>query len=112
MGLAPACVGSCPPRALQFTLNRDEAVARAEKARAAGAYVYGINEVGGLTWIYISDFPFSQLGFPTYGTSPPLTLMRDLVGGFVVVGIAGGLVLYGLEKYTERRAMVKKGEGK
>lgn len=66
-GDLPACIKACPTQALYFA-DRDNVVAEAEKRIAAqpGKYVkhiYGLKEVGGTNWIYISHRPFNELGF-------------------------------------------------
>ncbi|MCJ7522040.1 MAG: 4Fe-4S dicluster domain-containing protein [Dehalococcoidia bacterium] len=70
-GLQPACVTTCPTGALELG-ERDEliAVARSRIAAHPDEYVdhiYGENEVGGTSWMYISPVPFEKLGFPTLG---------------------------------------------
>lgn len=69
-GLLPACVKTCPARALDFG-DRDEmvakAMARVEALKAKGytqANVYGVNEVGGLGRIYVLIAPPEAYGLP------------------------------------------------
>jgi formate dehydrogenase iron-sulfur subunit len=70
-GQKPACVASCPNGALRFG-RRSELLAQA-KAQIASTphryvdHVYGEHEVGGTSMLYLSDVPFAQLGFPTFG---------------------------------------------
>jgi formate dehydrogenase iron-sulfur subunit len=70
-GQKPACVASCPNGALRFG-KRSERLAQA-KAQIASTpdryidHVYGEHEVGGTSMLYLSDVPFAQLGFPTFG---------------------------------------------
>ena len=66
-GLETACVEVCPTHALTFG-ERQPIIAKAEEAQAKGAYVYGKEEAGGTSWIYISDVPFDERGFPTVKT--------------------------------------------
>jgi formate dehydrogenase iron-sulfur subunit len=67
----PACVAACPNGALRFG-KRHELLAQA-KAQIASRpeqyvdHVYGEHEVGGTSMLYLSDVPFSLLGFPTLG---------------------------------------------
>jgi Fe-S-cluster-containing dehydrogenase component len=68
-GKQPACVSVCPSGALQFGMRS----ALLEEARTriytnAGRYVhhiYGEHEVGGTSWLYLSDVPFERLGLRT-----------------------------------------------
>jgi formate dehydrogenase iron-sulfur subunit len=70
-GQKPACVASCPNGALRFG-KRSELLAQA-KAQIASTpdryvdHVYGEHEVRGTSMLYLSDVPFAQLGFPTFG---------------------------------------------
>jgi formate dehydrogenase iron-sulfur subunit len=70
-GQKPACVANCPNGALRFG-KRSELLAQA-KAQIASRperyidHIYGEHEVGGTSMLYLSDVPFAQLGFPTFG---------------------------------------------
>jgi formate dehydrogenase iron-sulfur subunit len=66
-GMEPACTKVCPTGTLHYD-DYDKVVAEAKRRLQAspGKYVdhiYGMNEAGGTTWIYISDVPFADLGF-------------------------------------------------
>ncbi|ACX51448.1 4Fe-4S ferredoxin iron-sulfur binding domain protein [Ammonifex degensii KC4] len=67
-GQAPACVRACPGGALKF--GERDALLKEAKDRIAqnpGRYVnqvYGESEFGGTSWLYLSDVPFEELGFP------------------------------------------------
>ena len=67
-GDAPACVSACPTGALTFG-DRDELLKKAHEIIDRDPryvnHVYGEKELGGTQWLYISDQPFSQLGFKT-----------------------------------------------
>jgi len=65
----PACIKVCPTNVMQFG-QYDEIVKEAEKRlkENPGKYVdhiYGKEEAGGTSWIYLSAIPFEQLGFNT-----------------------------------------------
>ncbi len=62
-GLEPACSGVCPQHALSFGTLGD-ALDKADKALASGQYVYGLEEAGGTSWLYLSDVSFEQRGLP------------------------------------------------
>jgi formate dehydrogenase iron-sulfur subunit len=71
-GLEPACVKACPTGALEFG-EREELLAEARRRIAARQdkyvnYIYGENEVGGTSWMYLSPVPFEELGFIAHGT--------------------------------------------
>jgi formate dehydrogenase iron-sulfur subunit len=83
-GLLPGCVESCPTGALKFG-KRDDLLFEA-KARIRSRpdlyvdHIFGENEVGGTSWLYISDVPFDQLGFKKNLSNRPLpTYTWDVV---------------------------------
>jgi formate dehydrogenase iron-sulfur subunit len=66
-GGVPACVKTCPTSAMRFD-SREQVVAEAKRRIAASpgkyvSHIYGLEEAGGTSWIYISGVPFEQLGF-------------------------------------------------
>ncbi|HXF62354.1 MAG TPA: 4Fe-4S dicluster domain-containing protein [Caldilineaceae bacterium] len=71
-GEEPACVAACPNGALRF--GRRSALlaqAHAQIESNPGRYVnhiYGEHEAGGASMLYLSAFPFEQLGFPALGS--------------------------------------------
>ena len=68
MGVQPACVESCPEGLFTFG-EREEILALTEQARQAGRHVYGDDEIGGVSWIYVSDRSFEDRRFPELGTA-------------------------------------------
>lgn len=71
MGLEPACVKVCPADALVYG-ERDELVTEARHRIAARPkkyinHVYGEDEIGGTSFLYLSPVPFEMLGFPVLG---------------------------------------------
>lgn len=72
----PACVQACPVQALQYG-NRSEllTIAKDRIAKDPGQYVshiYGENEIGGTSRLYLSSIPFEQFGFRTDLPNEPL----------------------------------------
>jgi len=68
-GLMPACAKSCAPGAIKFG-DHETILAEAEKRLKdnPGKYVnhiYGKEEAGGTSWMYLSAVPFENLGFRT-----------------------------------------------
>jgi len=96
-GLEPACTKTCPTGALRFD-ETERVHAEAERRLATGRYVadvYGREEAGGTSWIYIADRPFAELGFNTRvprGSLPRLTwaplskIPLEIVGFAAVLG--------------------------
>jgi formate dehydrogenase iron-sulfur subunit len=70
-GEMPACVGACPNGALRFG-KRQALLAQAHAEIASNQdkyidHVYGEHEAGGTSMLYLSSFPFAELGFPGLG---------------------------------------------
>jgi len=68
-GLAPACTEVCPSGALEFGMRADLLEEAKTRIYAnPGKYVhkiYGEDEAGGTSWLYISDVPFESLRLPS-----------------------------------------------
>jgi len=102
-GLEPACVFTCPTDALEFG-DRDTIIEKANKAAAEGGYVYGLNEAGGTSLIYVLEAPPAELGLKT---PDPMTIgaAATNLGGWVSgVGVIGAAILGGLLFVTKRRS--------
>ncbi|MCK4548048.1 MAG: 4Fe-4S dicluster domain-containing protein [Candidatus Eisenbacteria sp.] len=114
-GLAPACMKACPTGALLFG-ERDQLLAEARKRMkdSPGKYnnhIYGENEAGGTSLLYISDVPFSKLKLPEpkdVGTvpRPHLTAGAMSVIPAVIVGLSA--ILGGTYAIARRRGEVEK----
>jgi len=111
-GLPPACAAACPTGATSFG-DRDRLIgeARARLSAAPKIYVphlYGLEEVGGTSVLFLSSIPFASLGLRTDLPRAPLPLLTwevlSKIPDFVVVGSA---LLYGIWWITNRRAKVQ-----
>ena len=108
-GLEPACVATCPSGALKFG-QRKALIAEAHERIAAspGEYVdhvYGENEVGGTSWLYLSPVPFEKLGFPVLGTTPVTINVERAMGAVppALIAVATGMAgIYWLVRRRER----------
>ena len=111
VGGRPACTEACPVQASVFG-TRDELIGEAwNRIRADSSYVprvYGTEELGGGSVLFISDVAFEKLGFkpaPT-GNQPMPTLTESALGDSPKVVIMGGTILSGLYWITQRRREV------
>ena len=116
-GKQTACAEACPVGAT-ICGNRDELLAEAHKrlAEKPGSYynkVYGVQEVGGTSVLYLSAVPFEQIGLRTNvpmedlpeTTWRVLELVPDIVS-------TGTVLLGGIWWITNRRAEVANKEGR
>ena len=116
-GEPTACTAACPTGATVCG-DRDALVAEAKKRLAdkpEGYYqrIYGIQEVGGTSVLYLSSVPFEQIGLRTKlpnESLPKLTwnvleLVPDIVS-------TGSVLLGGVWWITTRRAEVAKAESR
>jgi len=73
-GKLPACVEICPVEALTYGARNDLIKIAREKIKKYPDryinYIYGENEVGGTSWLYLAGQDFSKLDFPKLGTKP------------------------------------------
>lgn len=96
-GLEPACAAACPTGALLFGDRAaliTEAQARIQEH--PGEYVnhiYGENELGGTSWMYISPISFEELGFPALGEET-VTGLSETVAMFGTPAVALGVALF------------------
>jgi formate dehydrogenase iron-sulfur subunit len=114
-GLATACAEACPTGATVFG-DRDQLLlaAAGRIASEPTKYVpriYGQDDVGGTSMLYISPVPFEQLGFDArLGKTPmPLLTMSALSKAPHVLTV-GGVLLTGIWWITNRRAEVQAAE--
>jgi formate dehydrogenase iron-sulfur subunit len=75
-GIEPACIKVCPTETM-FYGDRKTVLAEAEKRIKSNPakyvqHIYGKDEAGGTSWMYISDVPFEKLGFKTNIPRKPL----------------------------------------
>lgn len=117
-GRQPACTEACPTGATIFG-DRDELVREARRRIEAepDRYVpriYGLEEAGGTSVLYLSPVPFEELGFATSLRNEPYPgLTWDILSKLPNVVSVGGVLLAGIWWITGRRetlAKARKGE--
>jgi formate dehydrogenase iron-sulfur subunit len=114
-GLQPACTAVCPVQASIFG-ERDELLREAEnrlKQNPSGyvQHIYGKQEVGGTSVLYLSALPFEQLGLPTQVPQDALPMYTyralEKIPNLVTLGAA---LLGGIWWLTKRREDVARAE--
>jgi formate dehydrogenase iron-sulfur subunit len=110
-GLEPACAAACPTGALTFG-DRDTLIADAEARIEADPeryvhHVYGKEEVGGTSWMYLSPVHFEELGFPAL-KAEPVTALSETVATYGTAGVAASVAfllggMYYLSGSREKR---------
>lgn len=106
----PACLAVCPTGCLKYGERDDllkEAWSRINDNPKYIKHVYGEKEVGGTSWMYISDVPFEKLGFNTKLTNRALPeYSHDFLKWTPYVIVGWGSLLTILYHYTKRRHKV------
>ncbi len=114
-GKPTACAEACPAEATVFG-TREELLAEAHRRLAATpeAYyqkIYGEDELGGTSVMFLSPVPFEQLGFPANLSHAPLPELTgaalEKIPGIVTIG---GALLFGIWWITQRREEVARAE--
>ncbi len=112
-GMIPACIKVCPTGTM-FYEEYDKVVAEAKNRlnRSPAKYVkhiYGLEEAGGTSWMYISGVPFEDLGFKM---NIPVAPLPDLTWEYVshVLPLFGITFVAGLGAWviTRRHANMNK----
>jgi formate dehydrogenase iron-sulfur subunit len=90
-GLPPACAEVCPTGAITFG-DRDALIAEAERRINSSPdkyvdHIYGKEELGGTSMLYLSSIPFEKLGFPNLD-SEPVTELSEAVATYGTPGVA------------------------
>jgi len=90
-GLEPACAEVCPTGALFFG-ERDALITEAEARIQEHPenyvnHIYGKDELGGTSWMYLSPIPFEMLGFLTLGEEP-VTKLSEAVATYGTPSVA------------------------
>jgi len=108
----PACAKACPTGALSFG-ERDTLVKEAKRRisdfpERYEKHIYGENEVGGTSWLYLSSVSFDRIGFPDNLGDRPFPSYSHTAKAAVPPLILGvGSVFAGLFLFSQRRTRVE-----
>jgi len=98
-GGLPGCAQVCPVEAITFGKRRDLVHLAHFKIRENPDryinHVYGEEEVGGTSWMYLASVPFEKLGFQKLGKLPPPRL-TETIQHTVFKGFVSPLAFYAL----------------
>jgi formate dehydrogenase iron-sulfur subunit len=114
-GLKPACTEVCPVQAGIFGEREDLLCEAENRLRQEPAkymqYIYGKNEVGGTSVLYLSAIPFDALGLPTNLPQDALpTYTYRVLSEIPNLVSLGGALLGGIWWMTKRREEVTNAE--
>jgi formate dehydrogenase iron-sulfur subunit len=111
-GLLPGCVEACPTEALSFgTRDHLLKLARERMRKNPGRYVdhiYGENEMGGTSWLYLAGGPFRDIGMrEDLGITPAPEFTAGVLNAVpMVVGLWPVLLtgIYAINKRNQKVA--------
>lgn len=116
-GEVPACASICPREAITYgKRNQLIKVARERIRKHPDRYadhIYGENEVGGTSWMYLSKVPLQQVGFRTdLGTTQYPQLTKGFLSAVPLVLVIWPALLGGCYVFTRHRERQAKAEAK
>ncbi len=108
-GRPPACVEACPQGVMTFGKRKDLVAQAHTKIEESGGkyidHVYGEKEVGGTSWMYISDVPFEEIGFNMHvGNAPIISYVKDFLAMVPMVLIIWPALFTGFHLLATRKA--------
>lgn len=110
-GGVPACAAICPVETMTFGKRTDLIDLAHKKIRDNPNkyvnHVYGENEVGGTSWLYLASVPFNRIGFRTdLGTVPIPTFSKPFLSLVAPVFIAIPALCMGFYSFRKRRDQI------
>ena len=113
-GLEPACAKTCPNEAIilgerSSLIEQAEARIRSNPGRYVN-HIYGKEEIGGTSILYLSNIPFEKLGLPTLSPEPIPLLSEEVMGTTPALIGAAVAMLSGIYWIMRRRERAQKEE--
>ena len=114
-GKLPGCVEACPTEALSFGKRGDLLKIARERIRKDPDnyidHIYGEQEMGGTSWLYISNVPFRELGMrEDLGITPAPALTAGALGAVPIVVGLWPVLLTGIYAISQRKDKVAEEE--
>lgn len=114
-GQLPGCVESCPSEALTFGKRKDLIKIAQERIRKYPDryvdHIYGENEMGGTSWLYLSGVPFNKIGMrEDLGTKAAPELTAGALGAVPIVVGLWPVVLTGIYAVSKRKEKIAQQE--
>ena len=114
-GLLPGCVEACPTEALTYGNRKDLLrIGRERIRRFPDRYVnhiYGENEMGGTSWLYLSEVPFKNIGMrEDLGMTPAPKLTAGALSAVPIVAGLWPVLLGGVYAINKRKEKIEKQE--
>jgi formate dehydrogenase iron-sulfur subunit len=110
-GEKPACAKTCASGAIQFGQREELLTIARERVYAKNSpyikHIYGEEEVGGTTWMYLSVVPFEQLGFPPLPEGTPVYINDKILHATPTIAVGMGLALSGIYWMIKRRMRIQ-----
>ena len=114
-GLLPGCVEACPTEALTYGNRKDLLrIGRERIRRFPDRYVnhiFGENEMGGTSWLYLSEVPFKNIGMrEDLGVTPAPKLTSGALSAVPIVVGLWPVLLGGVYAINKRKEKIEKQE--
>ena len=114
-GLLPGCVEACPTEALTYGKRGELLQIGRERIRRFPEryvdHIYGENEMGGTSWLYLSGIPFKALGMrEDLGVTPAPKLTAGALSGVPIVVGLWPVLLTGIYAINKRKEKIERQE--
>ena len=115
IGLLPGCVEACPTEALTYGKREDLLRIGRERIRKFPDryvdHIYGENEMGGTSWLYLSAVPFKEIGMrEDLGVTPAPKLTAGALSAVPIVVGLWPVLLTGIYAINKRKEKIEKQE--